>query len=201
MKLLLFSDLHIQLDKAKRLVELSKEVDIVIGAGDFAIMHRGLQETIDALKPIEKPTILVPGNGETIDELTEAINGWNNCYALHGSGININDIPFYGIGGGIPVTPFGSWSYDFSEEEAHDLLNDFPENGVLISHSPPKNILDLASSGKNLGSTAVRDLIDEKTPKLVVCGHIHESGEKQQWVNQTLVVNAGPNGMLINLDI
>ena len=200
MKLLLFSDLHINLKLAKELVQKSYQVDVVIGAGDFAIMHQGLQETIDVLKTITKPTLVIPGNGETYQELQMAISGWDSCLALHGTGTQINGVSYYGIGGGIPVTPFGDWSFDFTEDEAVDLLYDMPEGGVLISHSPPKNILDLASSGKNLGSTTIRNIIDVKKPKLVVCGHIHESGGRQQLHQETLVVNAGPGGIVIELN-
>jgi len=200
MKLLLFSDLHINKKLAKELVAKSSDVDVVIGAGDFAIVHRGLEETISILKEIEKPSLVVPGNGETTEELIEACRDWNNCQVLHGKGTKLSGIDFYGIGGGIPVTPFGSWSYDFTEKEAEELLKNCPENGVLISHSPPYQVLDKSSSGQHLGSTAVRNVIDHKTPKLLVCGHIHESGGRQHWVNNTLVVNAGPKGIIVSLD-
>ena len=60
MKLLLFSDLHSDFRTAARLVELSNDVDVVVGAGDFCNMRRGLEEIIKALSSISKPTILVP---------------------------------------------------------------------------------------------------------------------------------------------
>ena len=200
MKLLLFSDLHINKKLAKELVQKANEVDIVIGAGDFAIVHRGLEEMITILKDIEKPTFVVPGNGETTDELMAASQDWKSCQVLHGNGKNHSGVDFYGIGGGIPVTPFGAWSYDFTEKEAEELLHECPSNSILISHSPPYQILDKSSSGQHLGSTTIRKFIDQKTPKLLVCGHIHESAGKQEWVNNTLVVNAGPKGIIVNLD-
>ena len=60
MKLLAFSDLHTDTAGAKRLVERSADADVVIGAGDFASIHEGLEETIDVLRAIECPTVLVP---------------------------------------------------------------------------------------------------------------------------------------------
>ena len=65
MRLLAFSDLHRDLGQAVSLVERTSEADAVIAAGDFASVHEGLGETIDALKPISVPTVLVPGNNET----------------------------------------------------------------------------------------------------------------------------------------
>ena len=52
------------------------DADVVIGAGDFASIHEGLEETIDALAAIEAPTVLVPGNNETEDALREATADW-----------------------------------------------------------------------------------------------------------------------------
>ena len=77
MKILAFSDLHRDLDQAARLTEMSRQADVVIGAGDFASIHQGLEETIDALAGIETPTVLVPGNNETLDALKEATAGWS----------------------------------------------------------------------------------------------------------------------------
>ncbi|MFB6307055.1 MAG: metallophosphoesterase family protein, partial [Flavobacteriales bacterium] len=153
MKLLLFSDVHENKKHCKNLVEYSKDADIVIGAGDFGNMRKGINSTVDILKPIEKPIILVPGNAESDDELKKACKGWYNAHVLHGNSVNISGENFYGIGGGIPITPFGSWSWDFSDEEAEQLLADLPQNGVLVSHSPPKDILDRSSSGGHFGST------------------------------------------------
>lgn len=72
MRLLAFSDLHRNRDRAKQIVEMATEADVVIGAGDFATWRLGLTSTIDALRPISKPTLLVPGNNETDSALWRA---------------------------------------------------------------------------------------------------------------------------------
>jgi Icc-related predicted phosphoesterase len=109
--------------------------------------------------------------------------------------MNLYGISFFGIGGGIPVTPFGPRSYDFTEEDALELLQDYTGGGILISHSPPEGILDLSSSGKHLGSRTIREVIWERAPRLVVCGHIHESAGRTEKLGETVLVNAGPAGM------
>jgi Icc-related predicted phosphoesterase len=199
MKLLLFSDLHSDFRRASKLIELSAEADVVVGAGDFCIARRGLEEIIKALAQIEKPTVLVPGNSESEEELKNACLSWKHANVLHGRQATINGTSFYGIGGGIPTTPFGSWSYDFTENEALELLRDCPKGGVLVSHSPPKGILDLSSDGSRLGSEAVRKTIRLKTPELVVCGHIHASWGKIERLGETTAINAGPRGILWDL--
>ena len=50
MRLLAFSDLHTDLVQAQRLAERSDEADVVVGVGDFASVHSGLAETIEALR-------------------------------------------------------------------------------------------------------------------------------------------------------
>ena len=196
MKLLLFSDLHSDFRTAAKLVEKAKDVDMVVGAGDFCIGRRGLEKIIDALSPIRRPSVLVPGNSESEEELKKACRLWKRAHVLHGSRVTIDGIVFYGIGGGIPITPFGSWSYDFSEDEAHELLQDCPSGCILISHSPPRGILDRSSDGRRLGSRAVRDTVEKKNPNLIVCGHIHGSSGQTYRLGESLVINAGPGGLI-----
>jgi len=195
-KLLLFSDIHADLEAARQIVAKSREVDVVIGAGDFATMSRGLKSCIDVLSQIDRPAILVPGNNEWPDELLAACKDWKSAHALHGQGTRIYGISFFGLGGGVPVTPFGSWSFDLSEEQATKLLEACPDHAVLVSHSPPQGLVDRSSSGQSLGSTAVRETIILRNLKLVVSGHIHASAGKSTMLNVTPVVNAGPAGVV-----
>lgn len=198
MKMLLFSDLHADRRRAERLVEQARAVDVVVGAGDLGNLRRQIAETVRWLAPIDRPTILVPGNSESYEELNEACHAhWPSATVLHGTGLEIEGIPVFGLGGGVPVTPFGSWSYDFTEGEARHLLADCPERAVLVSHSPPQGILDRSSGGTSLGSVAVRETMETKSPRLLVCGHIHASAGRQERVGETLVVNAGPDGVIV----
>ena len=178
---------------------MADNADIVIGAGDFGSLRRDIGKTINWLKDIKKPAILVPGNAESYEELKEACLVWPSAVVPHGNGTQIMSVRFYGLGGGVPVTPFGSWSYDFTEEEATDLLKDCPADSVLITHSPPKGILDLSSRGQHLGSVAVLQVIERQSPRLVVCGHIHESSGKTDKLGNTTIVNAGPSGIFFEL--
>lgn len=195
MRLLLFSDLHCDLRAAQRLVEMARDADVAIGAGDFGQVRRRVSVCIDVLREMPCPTVVVPGNNESLDELQAACRGWQNVHVLHGSGVIIEGVNFFGLGGGVPITPFGSWSFDFSEEQAAELLKEFPAGGVLVSHSPPKGCLDEDGGGTSRGSTAVRDLILAKKPALVVCGHIHACAGRTETLGKTPVINAGPGGV------
>ena len=99
-----------------------------------------------------------------------------------------------GLGGGVPTTPW-PWSFDLTEDEAAKALEGCPEGGVLVSHSPPKGVLD----GPGLGSKAVLQAIEAKRPQLVVCGHIHECAGKEAAAGDTKILNPGPAGTFIEV--
>ena len=105
---------------------MSAEADTVIGAGDFASVHEGLEETIGALRAIVTPTVLVPGNNETEEALREAAAAWDAATVLHGSGAEIAGAQFFGLGAGVPVTPW-DWSFDLDDEAAAEGLPPAPK--------------------------------------------------------------------------
>ena len=193
MRILAFSDLHRDLDQAATLVELSAEADVVIGAGDFASVHEGLAEAIEALSAIEAPTVLVPGNNETDAALRHAAVSWPAATVLHGEGTDVDGVAFFGLGAGVPITPW-DWSFDLSEEDAAAMLSGCPDGAVLVVHSPPQGHVDASSAGDRLGSVAILEAIEAKQPRLAVCGHIHESWGERSTVGPTEIANLGPSG-------
>ena len=170
----------------------------MIGAGDFASVHRGLEKTIGWLAEIETQTLLVPGNNETEDALRAAVTGWESATVLHGEGAEVGGVTFFGLGGGIPVTPWG-WSFDLTEEAAGSILAEMPDGCVLVLHSPPHGHVDTSSRGDHLGSRAILEAIEEHPPRLAVCGHIHESWGQESAIGATPVHNLGPRGKVLEL--
>jgi uncharacterized protein len=193
MKLLAFSDVHCDLGAVESLVEQARDVDAVAGVGDFASVHEGLEQTVRPLRDLSVPLLLVPGNNETVDALLAATAGWDGTTVLHGEGAAIDGVSFFGIGAGVPTTPW-DWSFDLTEEEAEGMLAGMPEGAVLLSHSPPKGHVD-----KGLGSTAVLRAAQEKGARAVLCGHIHEQWGGESRIGGTLVRNLGPNGFVLEL--
>jgi uncharacterized protein len=193
LKLLAFSDLHRDIDRARELAGRSDEADVVIAAGDFASVHEGLEEMIEALAEIETPTVLVPGNNETEDALRSACEGWGAATVLHGEGAELAGEPFFGLGAGVPVTPW-DWSFDLDEAAAEERLAGCPEGAVLVVHSPPQGHCDQSGGGEHLGSEAILRAIERKQPRLAVCGHIHESWGCESRIGSTPVINLGPDG-------
>jgi len=197
-RLLAFSDLHTDLEQAGQLTGRAGEADVVIGAGDFASVHRGLAPTIEALSAIEAPTVLIPGNNETEEALRAAAAGWSSATVLHGESVELAGHSFFGLGGGIPITPW-EWSFDLDEEEAAQVLERCPQGATMVIHSPPRGHCDRSGAGDHLGSEAVLGALGQKSAPLLLCGHIHESWGCESTVGATRVVNLGPQGRLLEV--
>lgn len=64
-----------------------------------------------------------------------------------------------------------------TEEELEAKFSLIPaDTDILITHGPPYGILDKTVRGKHVGSKSLQmQLFTRLNPKLLVCGHIHES--------------------------
>ncbi|MBK1635572.1 metallophosphoesterase family protein [Rhodovulum adriaticum] len=190
MRILAFSDLHLSRPDAAALVAASAQADLVIGAGDFCNARHGLAQAMDLIAGIAAPMVLVPGNCESVDELRAAAP--QGAHVLHGQGVQVAGLRLFGLGYGVPVTPFGAWSCDLTEDQAEEMLNACDAADVMVFHSPPKGIADVTSAGLSVGSTAIRQAIFRVQPQLAVCGHIHDSWGQEGRIGATRVVNLGP---------
>ncbi|MBV6635077.1 MAG: metallophosphoesterase family protein [Mameliella sp.] len=197
MRVLAFSDLHLSRRHARALVEASGEADLVIGAGDFCHVREGLDEAMSLLEGVPAPMVVVPGNSETAEELRAAV--LPGTIVLHGEEVEVEGLRLFGLGGGIPVTPFGDWSFDLTENQAAEMLDRCTGAELLITHSPPKGIADVTSRGVSVGSTAIRDAIARLQPALAVCGHVHDCWGQEGRIGDSRVVNLGPGPNWFNL--
>jgi len=191
MKLLAFSDVHCDLGAVESLVDRARAADVVAGVGDFASVHEGLAQTLAPLQAVAAPLLLVPGNNETADALRAAVADWDGVTVLHGEAAELDGVEFFGLGAGVPTTPW-DWSFDLTDEEAEAMLAEMPDGAVLLSHSPPKGHVD-----KGLGSVAVARAGERA--RAVLCGHIHELWGEQSQIGDTLVRNLGPGGFALEL--
>lgn len=190
MRILAFSDLHGNADVAKKITVASAEADLVIAAGDFCNFHKGLPEAVDLLSQIPCPILAVPGNHETADALSNVAPA--QMTVLHGQTHAIGNLSFFGIGYGIPTTPFTDWSTDLTEPQATEILENCHQVDVLISHSPPKGIADTTSQGVSVGSSALHTATERLKPQYLFCGHIHEAWGQTGKIGETRVRNLGP---------
>ena len=188
-RILAFSDMHLSRRCAREVVAKAESADLVIGAGDFCNHRQGLEDAMAMLRPALAKAVLVPGNAESADELRVAAG---SAIVLHGERVEREGLAIFGLGYAVPVTPFGDWSCDLSEDEAETLLARMERADLLVAHSPPKGVADRSSAGASLGSTAIRAAIERVRPRLAICGHIHDSWGRTGLIGATQVHNLGP---------
>ena len=107
---------------------------------------------------------------------------------LNDSGIQIGKIKFWGS----PIQPyFYNWAFNrVRGEEIKKHWDLIPKDtDILITHGPPKGILDKTKRGEEAGCEELLKKVLEVQPKIHVFGHIHEAyGILQK--DQTVYINA-----------
>lgn len=192
MKILAFSDLHRNREIAQSIRDAAQAADIVIGAGDFATKGEGLADTFDILRGIAVPVVLVAGNHDNLAEMEAAMRGWPQPHLLHGNGAVIGGVSFFGLGYEIPAASDNPWNQRLEEAEAEEQLAHCPENAVLVTHSPPFGVADLQRNGEHQGSRAIRAAIEQRRPRLALCGHIHHAWGTMGVIGHSPIHNLGP---------
>lgn len=92
-------------------------------------------------------------------------------------------------------------SYLKEKETIAELLIRLPKprshkNTIFVMHSPPYDTgLDRTFQKKKVGSKAIRRFIEEKRPRLLLCGHIHEAAGIVS-LGKTTCVNTGNTSFL-----
>ena len=181
---------------------MSADADVVIGAGDFAggSIHEGRQGMIAALAAIETPTVLVPGNNETVDALRDATSqlGGGHGPARRRDGDCRHRVlrPRRRD----PREPPWEWSFDLDEEEAAGMLAPCPEGAVLVLHSPPQGALRQRRRRhplRQLGAAARRSKRSGRGWRSAATSTSH--GAARGEIGSTPVRNLGPTGTWIEL--
>jgi Icc-related predicted phosphoesterase len=183
MNLCVIADLHGDNTFVQKLRDI--EYDVLVICGDITNFGK-YAEAVNILDSVPEPYVAVHGNCDYEDVATALDEKGCN---LHKNQIKIKGETFCGFGGG--NTFLGRTPSEYPEKEILQALSNIPEGCILVTHVPPKNTkTDRVLMVKHVGSTAVRQIIEEKNPKMCLCGHIHESRNIDR-VNETLVVNPG----------
>ncbi len=162
-------------------------IDMIIHAGDESnYKNPGLNanESEDFFRwynelPV-KYKIFVAGNHSTAIE-AGLINPrhYESIVYLEHESTTIEGINIFGS----PYTPaFCNWSYNIRRSDLDKYWKEIPENtDILITHGPPKGILDLAYDGTGkleyCGDAALLKHILRVNPVLNVFGHIHNNDD------------------------
>lgn len=197
MKLLVFSDIHMDKKAVERLMAI--EADMYVCAGDLVTWARGLDGMAELLQPRAEKMFLLPGNHESESDIARVCEryGFTN---LHGKSIEVAGVHVAGLGYSSP-TPFNTPG-EYTEAQIAERLAPFAglKPLVLICHCPPKETdLDGVKPGAHFGSQAIREFIDAYEPVRFFCGHIHECEGRDVMIGHTRGANVGKRGYLVDL--
>lgn len=197
MKLLAFTDIHGSFEVVLKILASEPNFSAVILGGDLTTRGTvdGAREAVRKIQQFGKPVFAVAGNMDPV-ELDEAFDDLG--IGLNARGLMLDDIGLFGVSGS-PFTPLHT-PYEISEEEislrAHSGWKDVQaaRATVFVPHAPPRDTaVDKISSGTHVGSLAVRRLIEQCHPTVVVCGHIHEARGIDS-IGSSTIVNCGEAG-------
>ena len=200
MRIIALGCIHNDIEKLPFVIDTikKKKPDVVVSVGDvldekFPEGFKGIdigRIFLTQLKEINATILVTPGTWDK--DLFDYYK--KEGVFLHGDGVIVNKIGFYGFGGA--KTPFNT-PYEPSDEEIYEGLKKGYEKVknsdilVQLTHAPPlMTSLDIIPNGMHVGSAAVRKFIEEKQPDVAICAHIHE-GRGIDMIGKTKILNVG----------
>ncbi|MFB6199580.1 MAG: ribonuclease H-like domain-containing protein [Candidatus Nanohaloarchaea archaeon] len=198
MRILAFSDWRVQdIDSILEIADdLEPKPDLVLYGGDDVerFWEDGRNFFSELAEKTKKNEILfVFGNDDIPSRLPEEFLDSDKITNLYEKPTEFGDYAFLGIEGSLG----GILSNIIhTEEEIEKKLDEQmsqvnAENIVLLSHMPPKGILDISQryGEDHIGSLSIRRFIDRDDVNLNICGHCHQFGGKSEEISGATVLN------------
>jgi uncharacterized protein len=196
MRILAFTDLHENTRALERIKQAAKSVDLVLCVGDFTIFGRSMKRMLTQLNSLGVPVVLIHGNHEDEEEVTEHLDGLQNIHFVHLQVLDLMGLRFMGFGG-------HGFSRREQELEAFEKASadKFNERTVFLCHAPPYGTtLDEVSEDWHVGNESLTQLIRRRKPMLVLAGHIHECFHAHDTLGSSVLINPGPDGEIIEVE-
>lgn len=196
MKILAFTDVHGDLELMEQLKNEAKDVDLVICTGDFTLFGRNTSKMLDSFESFPKPVILLHGNHEDVSEVKRKSRLLENVFFLHEKVFEFGSYLFVAHGG-------GGFSYTdasfrrFIQKEESKIQNN--KNLILLTHQPPYGTV-VDDIGTHVGNIDYMEFIKRYDPILSLSGHIHETFGLSEQYDETLIMNPGPFGVVLEFD-
>jgi Icc-related predicted phosphoesterase len=196
MKIVAITDVHGAYDTAAAIIRREKPDAVIVG-GDLTTVGT-LKEASDALELFRREcgTLLVVAGNMDLPEHDDLF--FQMGCSINGRGRIIGDTGFFGVSGG-PHSKLRT-PYEISEERIMALSRagyrevEGARVKIFVPHAPPYGTrVDIVHMGLHVGSTAVRDFLEEHRVDAVVCGHIHE-GRGMDTIEGATIVNCGQAG-------
>ena len=189
MKLTIISDTHGEHEKLVGLVG-----DVLIHCGDMFNMFNQDDEDFDRMDAWfgrqDFDLVLCTGGNHDFElqkRSCEAESPFQNAIYLEGKVHEHKGVRFFGA----PWVPdlFGQ-AFFTTDDDLCEKWSDIPIGiDVVITHTPPAGILDISSSGLQLGCHHLLAAVERTSPAIHCFGHVHASSGVKK-VGDTFFVNA-----------
>lgn len=187
MRIYAVADIHgkpERLERIRRCVAAARP-HVMVVAGDLTHFVAPLR-TLACIDALGLPVLYIRGNTDFKRVESSAVR-FQNLTCLHLSRRAVHSVPFTGLGGTVPI-PFHS-RVCFGESSMLDRISPLlDQDTVLVVHPPPRGILDRAVGRFHVGSAGLRRVVENRKPRLLICGHVHENAGVDA-LGQTTVVN------------
>lgn len=198
MKILAFSDTHGR--DLRQLIERADQegVDIAFACGDWTMMDEVPKYFASQFLNKKKNLFVLPGNHETMSTLYSLIEQYGINH-LHGKGIIVGDIGFFGAGSATQIGPISRiteqemWQL---LEKAHEQVKDAKKKVMIVHEHPKGSVMEF---GMFAGSESIKKAIELFKPDLVICGHIHEAAGVEEKIAGIPVINVAKEGKIIDV--
>lgn len=192
MKIWAISDTHTK----HGFLDIPDGIDMVIFGGDATVQKSPVMNTNECLDFLEwfkslvhiKYKVMIAGNHDTSIEkgLVARADIHESIIYLEHESVTIEGIKIFGS----PYTPkFGTdWAYNVPRDRMFTYWDEIPEDtDILVTHGPPKGILDLTMYDTRAGATgtsffqcgckSLLERVKVVEPKYHIFGHIHTESE------------------------
>lgn len=200
MEIFAAGDIHGDQNLVKKLVQESKEADLVILCGDLTYFGKSSTNIIGPFIQAGKTAIILPGNHEDI-ATTDFLATYYNVKNLHGYSARYANIGFFGAGGSTEVGPSPKIANNemfLLLDKAHSRIS-YLDKKIMITHEHPAESQIEKFTRFFRGSKAIRQAIDKFRPDILLCSHVHEAEGIEEKIGNTRIINVGKKGKRIIL--
>lgn len=187
MRIYAVADIHGReniIDKMERTRETINP-DILVVAGDTSGYGRD-DVILSRLNALPLPTLVIPGNIDS-SAMEHVMASLGNLSWIHERETVHRDVSFVGLGGSLTF-PSLAWLGQAKHGAFQVLEPLVRRETIFVTHCPPWGILDRGFFNRHGGSKELKKFIEERQPKVHICGHIHENSGVER-LGETLVVN------------
>jgi Icc-related predicted phosphoesterase len=221
MIVLALGDPHGKLPKNLDKIIKKNKIDLIICVGDipyspekhwleeswkgikYSFVKKSYVDYLDKLSSYGLPVLILRGNmwltgykkkaNKIIRKNKNIINKWTGKWKRFGENFIFFDVHWEKKGDEPgKITKRFLRNNSNRRRKLNEMLKQNPHS-ILITHNPPRGVLDKNYAGKHVGSKIIADAIKKYQPKVVFCGHIHEAKGKGK-IGKTLIYNLGERG-------